>query len=186
MARSQPTTLLAGAIISTALLGALPVSTVQADDDDDDRSKRSFRVRLDPFQEVPSVSSVARGEFRLRISRDEKTISYELSYSGLEGSVTQGHIHFAQKGVNGGISVWLCQTPPTPPGLTDPTGLSPRCLQQGTVTGELTAANMVPIAAQGLVPPEFAELVKAIRAGRTYANVHSTKFPGGELRAQIK
>ena len=186
MARLQPTTLLAGAIISTALLAAFPVSTVQAHDDDDHKN-RNFRVRLNPFQEVPSVSSVARGEFRLRISRDGQSMDYELSYSGLEGNVTQAHIHFAQKGVNGGISVWLCQTPPTPPGLTDPTGLSPRCPQQGTVTGELTAANMVATAAgQGIAVGDFAELVKAIRAGKTYANVHSTKFPGGEMRAQIK
>jgi len=186
MARSQPTTLLVGAIISTALLGALPVSTVQADDDDDN-GKRNFRVRLNPFQEVPSVSSVAKGEFRLRISESGDAMDYQLSYSGLEGAVTQGHIHFAQKGVNGGISVWLCQTPPTPPGLTDPTGLSPRCPQEGTVSGTLTAANMVATGTpQGLAPGDFAELVKAIRAGKTYANVHSTKFPGGEIRAQIK
>jgi hypothetical protein len=184
MARSQPTTLLVGAIISTALLGALPVSTVQADDDDDN-GKRNFRVRLNPFQEVPSVSSLAKGEFRLRISRDGQSMAYELTYSGLEGDVRQAHIHLGQKHVNGGISVFLCQTAANNP---DPTGLAPECPQAGTVTGNLTAANMIggPIANQGLLPPEFADLVKAIRAGVTYANVHSTRFPGGEIRGQIK
>jgi len=183
MARSRPTTLLAGVIISTALLGVLPVPTVQADDDhDENRSKRSFRVRLDPFQEVPSVSSVAKGEFRLRISRDGQSMDYELSYSGLEGPVRQAHIHFGQKSVNGGVSVFLCQTTLNP----DPTGRAPTCPQQGTVTSTLTAANMVAILGQGLVPPEFGDLIKAVRAGKTYANVHSTTFQGGEIRAQIK
>jgi len=157
--------------------------------DDDDHNKGNFRVRLSPSQETPSVSSVARGEFRLRIGRDEQPISYELSYSGLEGIVTQGHIHFGQKGVAGGISVWLCQTPtPTPPtpAFIDPTGLAPTCPQEGTVTGQLTAANVIGPAGQGIASTEFAELVKAIRAGLTYANVHSTKFGPGEIRGQIK
>ena len=35
-------------------------------------------------------------------------------------------------------------------------------------------------------PEEFAEIIKAIRAGLTYANVHSSNFTGGEIRGQIK
>lgn len=183
MARSQPTRLLAGAIISTALLCAFSVATVQADDDDDDNgNKRSFRVRLEPFQEVPSVSSVARGDFRLRIGRSGDSMDYELSYSGLEADVRQAHIHFGQKSVNGGISVFLCQTTFNP----DPTNRAPACPQAGTVTGNLTAANVIGPAGQGIAAGQFAELVKAIRAGQTYANVHSVMFPGGEIRAQIK
>jgi hypothetical protein len=38
---------------------------------------------------------------------------------------------------------------------------------------------------QGIEPGEFDELVAAVRAGRTYANVHSTKYPAGEIRAQL-
>jgi hypothetical protein len=184
MARLQPITLLVGAIVSAALLGTLPVPTVQADDDDDDdNGKRNFRVRLNPFQEVPSVSSVAKGEFRLRISRDGQSMDYELSYSGLEGTVRQAHIHLGQTHVNGGVSVFLCQTAVN----LDPTGRAPTCPQSGSVTGTLTAANMVATGTpQGLAPGDFAELVKAIRAGVTYANVHSSVFLGGEIRAQIK
>ena len=60
------------------------------------------------YEEVPSVSTTGNGEFRARISRDESQIDWELSYSDLEGAVQQAHIHFGQKGVNGGISVFLC------------------------------------------------------------------------------
>ena len=90
--------------------------------------------------------------------------------------------------MNGGIVVFLCQTATNP----DPTGHAPTCPQSGTVTGTLTAANMTASAeAQGIAPGEFAELVRAIRAGVTYANVHSagtgvpTNFALGEIRGQI-
>jgi hypothetical protein len=39
---------------------------------------------------------------------------------------------------------------------------------------------------QGIEAGNFAELVAAMRVGSTYANVHSTKWPGGEIRAQIR
>jgi hypothetical protein len=32
----------------------------------------------------------------------------------------------------------------------------------------------------------YDELAAAMRNGSTYANVHSTLWPGGEIRAQIK
>jgi hypothetical protein len=38
---------------------------------------------------------------------------------------------------------------------------------------------------QGIEAGNFAELVAAMRAGHTYANVHTQKWPTGEIRAQI-
>jgi len=62
------------------------------------------------YEEVPAVSTVARGEFRARISDDEQSIDYKLTDSGLQGKVTQAHIHVAQRSVNGSIVIWLCGT----------------------------------------------------------------------------
>ena len=45
---------------------------------------------------------------------------------------------------------------------------------------------MIGPTAQGIAAGEFAELVDAIRHGVTYVNVHSTKYPGGEIRAQLE
>jgi hypothetical protein len=176
-------------ITGIVLLGI--ASSVLARDRDD-----RFNARLTSFREVPAVSSTATGRFRA-VFDGKGAISYELSYSGLQGVVTQAHIHLGQRGVNGGIMVWLCQTPMATPPFVDPAGLAPECPQEGTVSGVIQAANVIgregpppnPRAgaiAQGVAEMEFEEFVAAIRAGVAYANVHSTMFPGGELRGQLR
>jgi hypothetical protein len=163
--------------IVSALAAAFVASGAAAD-------KNNFRINLMSYQEVPAVSSVATGSFKAEISRDDTVIDYELSYEGLEGPVTRAHIHFGQRSVNGGISLWLCQTPGTPAPAAV-AGTTPSCPTSGTVSGTLTAANVIGPAAQGIAASEFAEIVAAIRAGVAYANVHSGKFPGGEIRGQL-
>lgn len=146
-------------------------------------SAEPVEARLRGFREVPSVSTAAAGRFQAVIDAKAGTISYELAYSGLTGDVAQAHIHVGERHVNGGISVFLCQTEAS----ADPTGLAPRCPQAGRVSGVLQAANMIggPIEAQGIAPGEFGELVSAIRAGAAYVNVHSSTFAAGEVRGQI-
>ena len=56
---------------------------------------------------------------------------------------------------------------------------------EGTVTGVITPAQVVGPAGQGIAAMEFGELVRALRAGAAYANVHTTTFGGGEIRGQI-
>jgi hypothetical protein len=148
---------------------------------------RHFEEFLVGFEEVPSVSTAAHGEFRAQINSAETAITYSLNYSDLEGAVQQAHIHLGQPGVNGGISVFLCSNLGNGPTGTQPCPNSP-----ATITGTITAADVSPnIAAtaaartQGLNTGEFGELLKAIRAGATYVNVHSTTWPGGEIRKQI-
>jgi hypothetical protein len=157
----------------------------------DDRHRNTIRLFADlvPTQEVPAVSSVARGKFKATINRANQTISYELSYEGLEAAPTQAHIHVGQKRVNGGISVFLCGNPPDVPAATFP---QPQACPPApaTITGVLTPANIVGPEGQGIAPAlngvnEFDELIDKIREGLAYANVHSTKFRGGEVRGQL-
>jgi hypothetical protein len=153
---------------------------------------RTIRVfaELVPANEVPSVSSGARGRFKATIDRENQTISYEVSYEGLEDATTQSHIHFGQRHTLGGVSVFLCGNAPDVPPATFPQ--PPACpLSPATVTGVLTPANVVGPNGQGIAPSlngvnEFDELVEAILSGDTYANVHSVKFRGGEVRGQIR
>ena len=54
------------------------------------------------------------------------------------------------------------------------------------MTGTILPSDVVGPAGQGIAAGEFAELVRAIRNGATYANVHSEMFPGGEIRGNIR
>ena len=141
----------------------------------------TVHVQLTSYEEVPALSSAASGRFRAFIDDAAGTIRYELVYSGLTGNVLMGHIHFGQLSVNGGISIWLCQTAD----FVDPSGLAPTCVQSGAVTGLLTQANVVGPAGQGIASAQFDEIVAAIRAGVAYVNVHSSTFGGGEIRGQL-
>lgn len=175
--------LVSGAALSLVAAGALA-------GDGHGRGDRHFSARLKPTNEVPALSSVASGHFSATVDETNQTISYTLSYEDLEGAVTQAHIHIGQANVNGGVSVFLCGNPPTVPAATVPP--PPACPPSpGTVTGVLTAAQIIGPAGQGIAPTsdtvnEFAELVRAIRNGITYANVHTAKFPGGEVRGQLR
>jgi CHRD domain len=147
-----------------------------------------IEARLTGYQEVPSVSTPASGEFRAKISHGGQQIDYELTFSGLAGTVQQSHIHFGQRGVNGSVVVWLCQTSttPAPPSVA---GITPMCPQAGTVTGTITAANVVAAgtASQMITAGELDEVIAAIRAGVAYVNVHATPLnPGGEIRGQVR
>jgi hypothetical protein len=148
---------------------------------------RRIREFLKGFEEVPAVSTVADGEFRARISNDQTQIQWELSYSDLESAVQQAHIHLGQKDVNGGITVFLCTNLGNGPAGTQLCPPSP-----ATISGTIMAADVSPpipatLAArnQGLNTGELDELIRAIRAGKTYVNVHTTDRPGGEIRSQI-
>jgi hypothetical protein len=141
---------------------------------------RDFETHLTGFEEVPSVSTIAGAEVRAKVNRAGTELRYRLRYRNLEGGVQQSHIHLGQEAVNGGISVFLCSNLGNGPAGTPACPPAP-----ATVTGTLDAADVVGPAAQGIAAGEFAELVRAMRAGVTYANVHSDKFPGGEIRGQF-
>jgi CHRD domain-containing protein len=133
---------------------------------------------------VPVVISNARGDFRAKINWDAHTIEYELSYSGLEGLVTQSHIHIGQPFAAGGISIWFCAN--NPPITTAPAGTQACPDSPATITGTITAADVVGPTTQAVPAGSFADAVRAIRSDNAYANVHSTSAPRGEIRGQIE
>jgi hypothetical protein len=135
---------------------------------------------LSGYEEVPALSTPGSGEFRARIDDRSDEITYTLSYGGTETPVTQAHVHFGNVSVNAGISVFLCSNLGNGPAGTQacpPAG--------GTISGTIVPANVIGPSGQGIAAGQFDELVAAIRAGSTYANVHTTGYPGGEIRAQL-
>jgi hypothetical protein len=142
---------------------------------------KSIRARLTGYQEVPALSTLGVGKFRASINRGASEIHYQLTYGGLESPATQSHIHFENKTNAGPIVVFLCSNLGNGPAGTQtcPPG-------GGTISGTIRPANVgAGAAAQGLSTGEFGELVRAIRAGATYVNVHTTGRPSGEIRAQL-
>jgi hypothetical protein len=131
------------------------------------------------FEEVPAISTQGTGAFRATLRAN--SITYRLSYANLDGNVVQAHIHFAQKGVAGGISVFLCSNlAGAPPG-------TPACpgTTAGSVQGSVTAAGVIGPAGQNIPAGDLAKVLQAIRTGFAYANVHTNRFPSGEIRGQI-
>jgi CHRD domain len=155
-------------------------SAALGDNDNKHHRQEIVRAVLVGYNEVPTLSSAASGRFRAVIDEDAGTITYELSYQGLPG-VTQAHIHFGRKAINGGIVAFLCSNLGNGPAGTQacPAG-------EATLTGTIQMADIGGgAAAQGLAAGEFAEFLAAIRSGSTYANVHSATFQGGEIRGQV-
>jgi hypothetical protein len=132
---------------------------------------------LTGYQEAPVALSVTgSGTFTAEIDEAASTITFEVAYTGLSGTPLFAHIHFGNRSTVGGVSAFFCGG-----------GGKPACPvgDSAVVTGVITPADIVGPTGQGIAPGEFAELVKAIRAGMTYANVHTALFPSGEIRGQI-
>lgn len=140
-----------------------------------------FRTKMVPTQEVPVVSSQASGDFEARIDESGTSVSFKMSYEGLEGGpILFAHIHLGQKGVNGGIMAFLCNNTPVGP--------QPRACPAGpaTIEGTITPADILPIATQQVAAGAFEEFIRALHNGTAYVNLHTTASPGGEIRGQIR
>jgi hypothetical protein len=161
--------------VAAALVAAVGVGTFVAAHD----NQRRFDERLTGYEEVPALSTSGIGRFTAKVNRDETEIQWELTFSSLVADATQAHIHFENATNNGPIVVFLCTNLGNGPAGT------PACPQSGTVSRTVTASDILGPTAQGIEAANFAELVAAMRAGHTYANVHTTGRPGGEIRAQI-
>jgi hypothetical protein len=153
-----------------------------------------FKESLNGLKEAAAVvSTTGSGTFEMTINKEETEIAYELTFKDLEGDVLQAHIHIGLPQNSGGVVLWLCgsDTIPGPTGTPRCNANDPSDNRNGSVAGTLTAANVQNVAANGIAGPtattpgEFAEVLALIRAGKTYANLHSVKFQPGEIRSQI-
>ena len=160
-----------------ALAGAVVVAVAAAVGGD------QISVRLTGYEETPSaVSSTGQGTFNASVAGDESSVSWTLNYSDLEGAVQQAHVHFGQQGVTGPISVFLCTNLGNGPAGTQPCPAPP-----AQITGTFTAVDVTNLANErGISAGELDELIDALDAGMTYVDIHSARWPGGELRAQLK
>lgn len=120
-------------------------------------SQQVFRAVLDGTQETPSVTATtAVGSGTVELNVAENSIAVTMSFSGLSSNQTASHIH----------------------------GNSVRGVSSGVLfnIGSNGATSGTFSFNQSVTPADVANL----KAGLWYFNVHSTGFPGGEIRGQIE
>lgn len=141
-----------------------------------DNASGSFRASLTGSNELPVNLSAGTGDVSMKIDESPASASITLRYSGLTGNATMAHLRLGNRWENGPVIVTICG------------GASGRtCPAQNlemTFTFPLTAGAITAIPAQGFAA-DVPTLIRAIRAGVVYANVHTAQYPNGEIRGQI-
>ena len=157
------TALCAGAALAAGLLTAttLPANT------------EVFSATLLGDNEVPPNNTDGKAEFRMEVG---SSITFSLTFSGLSTPLSVAHLHFAPTKVGGGVMIFLCGG-----------GGQPVCpaVTSGTITGTIAEANVTGPVAQGINAGDLASALEAVGDGLAYANMHTSKFPGGEIRGQV-
>jgi hypothetical protein len=149
---------------------------------------QEFRAVLSGFNEVGALNaqsgailSEGKGTLELKLDRQAQTLMFTLKFSGLSAMVTQSHIHFGKVHMAGGVIVFFCSNLAGAPAGTQPCPAS-----GGTVTGTITAANILGPSAQNVKAGDFDALADALESNTAYVNVHTTNFPAGEIRGEIR
>ena len=138
------------------------------------KSSDSFHAHLDGKEQVPPAKTKAQGEAVFTLSKDGDSIHYKITVANIE-NVTMAHIHEEVAGANGPVVVWLYPSAPPPkliPGKTN------GVLAEGTITSASLAGP--------LEGKSITDLLNDIKSGKAYVNVHTSQYPGGEIRGQIK
>ena len=131
---------------------------------------KRFITNLRGSEEVPPVSTTARGNFVAVLSNDGRSIRFRLVVEDIRNAMV-AHIHLGIRGENGPVVVFLAGP------LSRPVSV-----RRGVVTGTIRRNDLVgPLQGQSL-----ARLIREMRAGNTYVNVHTMQNPNGEIRGQIR
>ena len=130
-----------------------------------------FAAAMTGNEEVPPLATTASAGALFALNSDG-TLSYELRATGPIANATQAHIHLGARGQNGPVVLFLY-------GLSSPMNFLP-----GDLIASGTVNDASVIARPGFVP-NIANLVERMRQGRAYANLHTSAFPGGEVRGQV-
>ena len=113
----------------------------------------------------PTSSSSATGTVTGTYDPSTKTLTYMLMYSGLTGAPTGAHFHYGDAKHTGAVFV---------PFSNLPTGTS------GMISGTTTLTT----AAATSTSPAVSQ-PDSFRLGHVYANIHTSQYPDGEIRANV-
>jgi hypothetical protein len=133
-------------------------------------AEKTFKAKLTGKDSVPAVKTKASGDAEFKLSKDGRELSYKLNVKDIE-NVTAAHIHLGKKGANGLPVAGIFAGPKKE-------GVFKGVLAEGVI---MDKDLMGDFQGKGLDA-----LVKEIKAGNTYVNVHTDAHPDGEIRGQIK
>jgi hypothetical protein len=130
----------------------------------------TYKAVLSGSMVVPPAKTMAKGMATFVPEKGETELHYKLTVEDIE-NVTAAHIHLGKRGKNGAPVVGLFAGPKKE-------GKFSGTLAEGTITqNELVGS---------LSGKTIKDMIKMIRAGDLYVNVHTDKYPDGELRGQIR
>ncbi|VAW75492.1 hypothetical protein MNBD_GAMMA13-1554 [hydrothermal vent metagenome] len=133
-----------------------------------------FKAKMSGADNIPTIYTPAYGTLKTEVDPYGEYIYFKLYYENFTTKVRQANIHFSQKFANGGANLFLCGGP------------KPACPEySGYVEGKLYAEDIIGPAAQGIEPGDIKSVIKAMKKGLTYGNVHTEQYKAGEIRGQI-
>lgn len=160
--------------VSLAILAAVQIAPALAthQDDHDRVHTVTFHIELSGSQQVPAVTTDAFGMATVRLVDNGTAISFRVIVCNIV-NVVASHIHVGPARTNGKVIIPFFggQTFSSPHGC--------KTLAQGI----RTAADLNTKADPTIT--SWNDFVKALLAGNTYINVHTTANPGGEIRGQL-
>jgi hypothetical protein len=139
-------------------------------------AKVKYVATLLGTNEAPNpVTTTAAGRMDLT-KEDSSTILYQIVTTSPTDSITMAHIHAGAAGAAGPIMVWFFPTEASrAPGAGTAIGIN-GVLRVGRITRGGTAF---------VAPFTWDSLITRINAGTAYANIHTKKNGGGEIRGQV-
>ncbi|HTW24266.1 MAG TPA: CHRD domain-containing protein [Candidatus Baltobacteraceae bacterium] len=133
-----------------------------------------FEAKLSGKNQNPAIETPAHGTATFELSADGKSLSYKLDVVDID-NVSMAHIHMGPAGEEGPVVAWLYPSKP------------PAVVKKGKFTGVLARGTLTEASLAGpLKGKTMADLVDQIKAGKAYVNVHTEKYPAGEIRGQIE
>ena len=157
---------------SLGLLLVLVMGLASAGCNDATEGQEHFQAQLSGANEVPPRSTGATGTCAFVVSGDR--VDFVLETHGLSAPVVGAHIHIGPAGANGPVRVGFIS-----PNLAGTNTVTPFNAPDGILMENRFSNSDV---SGGL---SLNDIVSAMRSGGAYCNIHTTNFPGGEIRGQI-
>ncbi len=133
-------------------------------------SEGPFKAALSGSSESPAISTPAKGSATFELDKTGKELKYKVTVNDIE-DVTAAHVHYGMKGKDG-----------PPVAAIDIKGSKTGKFSGVLAEGMITDKDLV----GPLKGKSVEDLVKDIKSGELYLNVHTAKYPNGELRGQLQ